>query len=65
VRYSLGIVQIIISNEVGLPEHVAYMKNGTAGNLERKMSSGRIRNGLLDNIKNVFYTDIVRQSRSN
>jgi len=35
------------------------MKNGITGNLERKMSSGSIGNGLVDNIKNVFYTDIV------
>jgi hypothetical protein len=51
VCFSLGIVEIIISKDVGVPEHVACMKNLMAGNLERKMSSGRIRNGLVDNIK--------------
>jgi hypothetical protein len=63
--FSLGIVEIIISKEVGWPEHVACMKNGMAVNLERKMSSGRIRNGLEDDIRNVFYTNIVRQCGSN
>jgi hypothetical protein len=39
------------------------MKNGMAGNLERKMSSGRIRNGLEDNIKIVFSTNSVTSLR--
>jgi hypothetical protein len=37
------------------------MKNRMAGKLERKMSSGRIRKGLQDNIKNVFCTNNVGQ----
>jgi hypothetical protein len=55
VCFSFGFVEIIKSKQVGWLEHVACMKNGVAGKLERKMSSGRIRNGLEDNIlKNVF-----------
>jgi hypothetical protein len=45
VCFSLCIVKIIKSKEVGWPEHVACMKNGMVGKLERKTSSGRIRNG--------------------
>lgn len=51
---SLGTAEIIKAKEVGWPEHVACMKNGMAGNFDSNMSSGRIRNGLEDNIKIYF-----------